>query len=120
MGFYLPVAVGWIMVGLFDSEQMREIFGTLVSASILGPFFIEWWAFGMYLFDGDDVGYSELMYYVWGSVWFAWTVFEMLVQIALVPQIMDWIDDAPIEDKTENLMTIIPEKAEKLLTIMDF
>ena len=100
---------------------MREIFGSIVSISILGPFFFNWWALGIYLFEGENFGYDNLMYYVWGSVWFVWNFFEMIVQIILIPSVMDWIESAPIQDNTENLMAVIPQDSSaKLFSIADF
>ena len=120
IAFYVPVAMAWLMVSFFDGDQMREIFGTIVAISILGPFFFQWYYFGLYLLSGEGWAYDELMFYVWGAIFFSWTVFESIIQIVLLPRVFDWIEDGATldndqEKEDENLMALVKAPMQAIL-----
>jgi len=96
---YIPVGMCWIMISLFDSPFTRTVFKDLVSLSVMGPFFGHWYAWGLYLLNLENE--PSLDYYLAGGVWFAWTIFEEIVQIVLLPQVFDWIDSAATVENDE-------------------
>ena len=108
---WTPVGLIWFAVSFFDSEMMRNIFNGVVQFSVMGPFAGYWLAF-VALFDNaaetDDWGNWKLWLTV--PIWLCYTIFSMLVQVALVPKVMRWIETTPIsegkdeeaEDETEN------------------
>ena len=91
--FYIPAAISWLMVSLFDSDFMRIIFKDMIALSVMGPFFGHWYAYGTYLMSYQN---QDLDYWLGAFVWFCWTVFEELVQIILLPQVFSWADSARI------------------------
>ena len=95
---WTPVGLLWFAVSFFDSETMRAIFSAVVQFSVMGPFGGYWLAL-VYLFDNasetGDWGNWKLWLTV--PVWLAYTFVSMLMQVALVPKVMRWIDTAPIQ-----------------------
>ena len=99
---YWPVAIAWAGIALFDSAFTRELMKGVVSLSVLGPF------------AGEIVGFVFLWVYADGNnwifdqwyFWFLWPMFlgydigQMLLQILFVPEIMTFLDTAPLKTKT--------------------
>ena len=83
MYFYLPTGLAWIMVSMFDGALMREIYKDIVALSIMAPFWMEWYDYGLYLLllEYDDT----LGYLVGLALWLLLTVFEGVIQLLLLP-----------------------------------
>ena len=94
--FYGAAGTTWLMVSFFDGEYMREIYRDIQALSIFGPFFIHWYAFGLYMIAMLDTG--DAFDYIMLAFWGAETVFEQLFQIILLPKVFEWADTAPILD----------------------
>ena len=98
-GIWTPLFLIWLGVSTFDSDMMRQIFKWLVEFSVLLPFGGYWLAL-IYLFDTA----TEMKF--WGSwelwvavpIWLAYTGTSMIVQVGLVPKILNWIDTTPITE----------------------
>lgn len=93
---YVPIAMTWLAVSLFDSKMLRIIFKDMAAFSVMGPFWYQWKAFGDYLLLSEG-GNQDLGYWLGAVVFFSWTVFEEIIQIILMPQILSWADDAGIK-----------------------
>ena len=96
---YIPAAMSWLMVSLFDSPFMRIIFKDMVALSTMGPFFNHWNAFGTWVYIGEND--STFDYYLGGAIFFCWTLFEEVIQIVLLPQVFNWIDSASIKSDSD-------------------
>ena len=83
MYFYLPTGLAWIMVSMFDGTLMREIYKDVISISIMAPFWVEWYDYGIYLLliENED----SLMYLIGLGLWLLLTVFEGVIQLLLLP-----------------------------------
>ena len=106
--FFLPVFIGWIFVSMFDGEFMRSTFQTLVSLSILGPFGMHWYALANFFLGCEGVCLDSITFWLWLAAYAAYTIFQMIVDIILLPQIFDWTESASIVDNgAENLLAIL-------------
>ena len=96
--FFLPVGITWFL-SLFiqDNETLLGILKRLVIFGVFGPFYQGWYAWADYLWMWhEDMG---LMYYLWGAAWFTSVIVEEIVQILIVPQVLNYIDGGKYEDE---------------------
>merc|ERR1712045_1048821 len=106
--FFLPAFMGWIFVSLFDSPTMRDIYSMLVTISVMGPFANHWWRLANFFIGGEGSYLDELTFWLYFAAYVAFTFFQMIVDIILLPQIYDWADGARIVDNgAKNLLTIL-------------
>ena len=74
---------------------------------------------GLYLLGGEGYAYDEMKFYIWGAIYFFWTVFEGVIQIVILPRVYDWIESADIlendEAKEDKLFAKLSRKASKFL-----
>lgn len=118
---YLPVGMGWLMVSLFDGAFMRDIFTDLIWLSIMGPFFFHWYATVSFIINGDNGGsswsgtgsvtaYDEFLFWLTWILQACLTIFEMIMQVVILPKVLDWVETAEILDngaeQQENLFVI--------------
>ena len=99
---YIPAGVAWMMLSFFDGQFMRTVFGDIVSASVFGPFFAHWYAFGQFVLDNDG-DYASIEFILGAVIWFALTIFEELVQIILLPQVFEWVENAPLMENASEM-----------------
>lgn len=100
--------MGWLFVSFFDSEFMRSVFRMLVTISVLGPFAINWYNLVIMVYACDGSCLDDLSLYIWTAIYGAINVFQMIVDIILLPQIYNWTDDADILDNgAKNLLAIM-------------
>ena len=105
--FFAPVGMAWLMVSFFDSEFMRTVFADVVMASIMGPFFAHWYVIIEFFLAGEVGGqewsagdssitaYDELFFWTTMAAMGALTIFEMILQVVLLPQVFEWVEEAP-------------------------
>lgn len=108
--YFGPVGFGWLMLSYFDGDLMREIFKKVVLLSTIGPFFNHWWMIIDMILAGENGGkdwdwtansntaYDELWFYLSTALYSAYTVFQGLVQLQLIPMIVDWANTASIKE----------------------
>ena len=100
--------MGWIFVSLFDSEFMRSTYSMLVTISILGPFANHWYDLANLWIAGENSYLDSITFWIYFAGYVAFTFFQMIVDIILLPQIYDWADSARIVDNgAKNLLTIL-------------
>ena len=96
--FFLPVFISWLFVSFFDSETMRSIFSLVVTISILGPFASHWYHNATFFLGCEGVCLDSITFYIYLAAYSAFTFFQMIIDVLLLPQIYDWSDDARILD----------------------
>ena len=105
---FWPVFMGWLFVSFFDSEFMRSVYRMLVTISVLGPFAINWYNLVVMVYSCDGSCLDELSLYIWTAIYSAINIFQMIVDIILLPQIYNWTDDADILDNgAKNLLAVM-------------
>ena len=106
--YFLPAFMGWIFVSLFDSEFMRSTYVTLVTISVIGPFANHWYDLANLWIAGENSYLDSITFWIYFAAYCAFTFFQMIVDIILLPQIYDWADSARIVDNgAKNLLTIL-------------
>ena len=103
---FLPAGMGWLMVSMFDGAFMRAVFRDLVAISVLAPFFVEWYNIALYFVAGEG-SYDNIKFLLWGAFFIAHTLLQGVVQIILVPGIMDWTHQTDYldNDQEKNLLS---------------
>ena len=103
-----PYAIIWMATAFWDAEWLRGIFNYATILTLGGPFAGNWICLS-YMFNEADAqdawGYWEL--WVMALIWSGYTVFAMIMQASMVPKILSWIKNAPInankrEDSDDN------------------
>ena len=96
-GMYTPLFLIWIGMSIFDSSMMRDIYKWLVQFSVLGPFGGYWLAL-IYLFDmaSENKFWGDWKLWVTVPVWLSYTVVSQIMQVAIVPKVLHWVDTEPI------------------------
>ena len=52
---YIPVGITWFLTGFIqDNETLLSILKRLTAISVLGPFYMHWYAFASYLWAWSD------------------------------------------------------------------
>ena len=106
--YFLPAFMGWIFVSLFDSEFMRSTYSMLVTISVLGPFANNWYDLALIYVAGEGSYLDNLTFWLYFAAYVAFTFFQMIVDVILLPQIYDWADSASIVDNgAKNLLAIL-------------
>ena len=86
--FYAPVGVTWFLTGFIqDNEVLEGILRRLVVLSVLGPFWMQWQDFVAWLWRWNDD--ADLFYYLYGAAWFSAIIIEEIIQILLIPQVVN-------------------------------
>ena len=110
--YFAPVGFGWLMLSFFDGDLMREIYKKVVLLSVIGPFWNHWWMIIDFILAGEFGGkdwdwttgldgrtaYDELWFYLSTALYAAYTIFQGLVQLQLIPMIIDWANSASIKE----------------------
>ena len=105
---FVPVFAAWVMVSFFDGEMMREIFEVIVTFSILGPFANHWYQLAGFYLAGEGSYLDSLEFWIWFAAYSAFTIFQQIVQLILLPQIYDWADEAAIKDNdSKSLLAVL-------------
>ena len=104
--FSFPVFISWVMVSFFDGEFMREVFSDIVTLSILGPFAAHWYTLAQFYLAGEGSYLDDLEFWLWFAIYGAFTIFQMIIQVVLLPQVYDWSDSASYLDNDKNLLAI--------------
>ena len=105
--YFLPAFMGWIFVSLFDGEFMRDTYTMLVTISILGPFANHWYDLANLWIAGENSYLDSITFWLYFAAYCAFTIFQMIVDVILLPQIYDWADSAKIVDNgAKNLLAI--------------
>ena len=95
--FFLPVGMSWFLSLFIDNDNLLSILRRLVIFGVFGPFYQGWYAFADYLWMWhEDV---KLSYYLWGAAWFVSVIIEEIIQIILVPQVLNYLGDRKYEDE---------------------
>ena len=105
--FFLPVFWGWIFVSFFDGEFMRSTFQMLVSLSVLGPFALHWYALAQFYLGCEGSCLDSITFWLYLAAYSAFTIFQMIVDVILLPQIYDWTDSASIVDNGASLLAVL-------------
>lgn len=96
------------MVSFFDGAFMRDVFEIIVTLSILGPFAYHWYALAVFYLAGEGSYLDSIEFWLWFAAYSAFTIFQQIVQLILLPSIYDWADSAAVKDNdTKNLMTVL-------------
>ena len=99
-----PTAIIWMALAFWDAKWLRTVYETVITISFLGPFAGYWVALVMFMLAVDN-GQCWGCWQTWLTIpiWVGWTIFNMIMQIAMVPNIFDWAQNAPINpNKKEN------------------
>ena len=88
----------WLFVSFFDSEFMRMVYTTMVTVSVLVPFLVNWYILVDMWRRCDGSCLDDVSLYIYTAFYSAINVFQMIVDIILLPQIYNWADDAKILD----------------------
>merc|ERR1712232_913063 len=113
---WTPVGFLWFAIEFFDSEMMRSLFNGVVQFSVMGPFGGYWLAM-IYLFDNasETADWGNWKLWLTVPIWLAYTIFSMLMQVALVPKVLSWIETTPIREGKMNSETVDEAPAENNL-----
>ena len=71
---FIPVFIGWMMVSFFDGAFMRETFGHVVAASVMGPFALHWWSLCQFYLAGEGHYLDELTFWLYFAAYSAYTI----------------------------------------------
>ena len=96
-GIWTPLTMIWIGMSVWDSDMMRQIYKWLVEFSVLAPFGGYWLAL-TYLFDtaSEYKFWDSWKLWITVPIWITYTCVSMVVQVGLVPKVLNWIETAPI------------------------
>ena len=105
MEFFIPVFISWLMVSFFDGEFMRGVFETVTTLSILGPFAMHWYALAQFYLAGEGSYLDSLEFWIWFALYGAFTIFQQIIQVVLLPQVYDWADSAStLDNESQSLI----------------
>ena len=101
---FVPVSMTWFMMMFFpDNAFIQTVYYMLVTVSISGPFFLYWSEIITIVtwgeFTGDDgdltepTAWDELMFYVAVASMVSVTIFEMIMQVTILPQVFSWAEE---------------------------
>lgn len=99
---FWPVLICWLFVSFFDSEFMRMVYSTMVTISVLTPFMWNWYNIVDMWYGCDGHCLDNVSLYIWTAIYCAINVFQMIVDIILLPQIYNWAEDGDIIDNGAN------------------
>ena len=89
--FYLPVGMAWILLRYFPGDFMTEVYKDVMALSILAPWLFLWVGLYEYFLAGDG-NYDELFFWVYFAGYGLWTIFEGVIQIAVLPKAFDHLN----------------------------
>ena len=89
--FYLPVGMVWVLLKYFPGDFMNNVFKSVLSLSVLGPWLFFWEALYQYYLAGDGL-YDKLFFWVYFAVYGLWTIFEGVLQISFLPKAFDHLN----------------------------
>ena len=95
-----PLGILWIALSFYDARWLRTAFTTLVNISVLGPFG-GYWIGLIALFLAVDAANAWGMWQLWAlavPLWIGYTAFSMIMQAGMVPKILNWSENAPINE----------------------
>ena len=106
---FLPVVICWLMVSFFDGEFMRMVYADVVSASISGPFAAHWVVLAGFYLAGEGSYLDSVTFWIYFAGYAAFTIFQMIVQVIMLPSVMAWAEEAPTldNDQEKNLLAIL-------------
>ena len=123
-GIWWPTFIAWICASLFDSPNVRKIFGYAVTISLGGPFFLYWVSIAdMLIIANDSNLFTSWLWWVLFGVTLAFTIGSIFYEIIFVPKIYDWVQNAAIkkDNGSSDLADAINEAGdETLLASVDF
>lgn len=95
-----PVGILWIALSFWDARWLRTAFTTWVNISTLGPFGGYWICLTALLL-AVDVANAWGMWQLWAlaiPLWIGYTAFSMIMQAGMIPHILNWSENAPINE----------------------
>ena len=106
---FLPVFICWMMVSFFDGEFMRMVFADVVSASFGGPFAANWVVLAGFYLAGEGSYLDSITFWIYFAGYAAFSIFQMIVQILMLPAVMEWAEEAPTldNDQEKSLLAIL-------------
>ena len=100
-----PAGIIWIALALWDSKYMRKIYEGAVMVTFLGPFAGYWIGLAMLLVHADDTDdWGSWSLWVAVPIWIGWTIFNMIMQVVMVPKIADWCDQPPKDNLPDEFL----------------
>ena len=101
---WAPVSIIWMSLAFWDASWLRKVYESVITISFLGPFAGYWVALIMFMLSVDEVDcWGCWQTWVTIPIWTGWSIFSMIMQIAMVPKVFDWTENAPVN----------PNKSEK-------
>ena len=94
---FWPVSIIWMATAFWDAKWLRNIYKYSAIWSLGGPFAGFWIALAYLALAADAAdawGWWE--FWVTAAGWVAYTVFAMIIQAFMMPKLLSWIENAPI------------------------
>ena len=96
---YLPEGVLWLSSTFWDNTMIRQVYKISTSLALMAPFAGNWVGLiFMMLYAEQKNLWKTAGLWIGLFLWTAWTVFTMIIQVALSPKIMRWTDAPPGSD----------------------
>ena len=95
---YWPVAIGWAMIALFDSDFSRDFFKAALSISTLVPFAGNIIGFVYIWINADaSAAWNDWWFWLLWPLFLCYDVGQMLLAYMFVPTALDFVNSANLQ-----------------------